>query len=109
MWDGGERLVSGSLLGHESPRVVQIDSFYLDARPEGIILIMGIKDVPGVVGRVGTLLGRHAINIAEWRMGRFAAGQDALSFLNLDVPVPPEVLAELVKLEGVSNVRQVTL
>jgi D-3-phosphoglycerate dehydrogenase len=109
VWDGGERLVSGSLLGHESPRVVQIAPFYLDARPEGIILLMGIKDVPGVVGRVGTLLGKHAINIAEWRMGRFAAGQDALSFLNLDMPVPPEVLAELAKLEGVSNVRQVDL
>jgi len=109
VWDGGERLVSGSLLGHESPRVVQIDSFYLDARPEGIILIMGIKDVPGVVGRVGTLLGRHNINIAEWRMGWVTVGQDALSFLNLDVPVSSEVLAELVKLEGVSNVRQVNL
>ncbi len=42
-------------------------------------------------------------------MGRFAAGQDALSFINLDGPVPPEVLAELTKLEGVSNVRQVKL
>jgi D-3-phosphoglycerate dehydrogenase len=109
VWEGGERLVSGSLLGHESPRVVQIGSFYLDARPEGTALIMGIRDVPGVIGRVGTLLGKYNINIAEWRMGRFAAGQDALSFLNLDTPASPEVLAELVKLEGVSNVRQVNL
>ena len=109
VWDGGERLVSGSLLGHELPRVVQIDSFHLDARPEGIILVMQNVDMPGVIGRVGTLLGSHDINIAEWRLGRIALGDRALSFLNLDSPTPPEVLAELVQLEGVTNVRQVML
>jgi D-3-phosphoglycerate dehydrogenase len=109
VWDGGERLVSGSLLGHESPRVVQIDSFYFDARPEGIALIMGNIDVPGVVGRVGTLLGRHNINIAEWRLGRTTPGDRALSFVNLDAPVPREVLVQLGQLEGVTSVRQVKL
>jgi D-3-phosphoglycerate dehydrogenase len=102
-------LVSGSLLGHESPRVVQIDSFYLDGRPEGIILIMGNLDVPGVVGRVGTLLGQHAINIAEWRLGRTTPGDRALSFVNLDASVPREVLTDLGRLEGVTSARQVTL
>jgi len=109
VWEGGERLVSGSLLGHESPRVVQIDSFYLDARPEGIILAMENIDVPGVVGRVGTLLGKYNINIAEWRLGRTTPGGRALSLVNLDALVPPEVLAELGRLEGVTRVRQVTL
>jgi D-3-phosphoglycerate dehydrogenase len=109
VWDGGERLVSGSLLGHEFPRVVQIDTFHLDARPEGTILVMENIDVPGVIGRVGTLLGKHRINIAEWRLGRIAPGGRALSFLNLDSPVPPEVLAELMQMEGVTSLRQVTL
>jgi D-3-phosphoglycerate dehydrogenase len=109
VWDGGERLVSGSLLGHEFPRVVQIDSFHLDARPEGTILVMENVDMPGVIGQVGTLLGKHRINIAEWRLGRIAPGGRALSFLNLDSPVPPEVLAELMQMEGVTSLRQVTL
>jgi D-3-phosphoglycerate dehydrogenase len=109
VWDGGERLVSGSLLGHESPRVVQIDTFRIDAQPEGIALVMENVDVPGVIGRVGTLLGAHAINIAEWRLGRIAPAGQALSFINLDAPAAPEVLAELTRLEGVTRVRQVRL
>ena len=109
LWDDGERLVSGSLLGHEFPRVVQIDEFRIDAQPEGIALVMDSIDVPGVIGRVGTLLGRHGINIAEWRLGRIAPGGQALSFTNLDVAAPPVVLDELVRLEGVNRVWQVKL
>ncbi len=65
--------------------------------------------MPGVIGRVGTLLGARGINIAEWRLGRIAPGGEALSFINLDTPAPPDVLAELVRLEGVNRVRQVEL
>jgi D-3-phosphoglycerate dehydrogenase len=108
-WDEGERLVSGSLLGREFPRVVQIDSFRIDAQPEGIALVMESIDVPGVIGRVGTLLGARGINIAEWRLGRIAPGGEALAFINLDSPAPPAVLAELVQLQAVNRVRQVEL
>lgn len=109
LWEDGERLISGSLLGHEFPRVVQIDTFRIDAQPEGIVLIMESIDTPGVIGRVGTLLGAHDINIAEWRLGRVAPGGQALSFINLDLPAPAEVLAKLVQLENVTRVRQVRL
>lgn len=109
LWERGERLVSGSLLGHEFPRVVQIDDFRIDAQPEGIVLVMESIDMPGVIGHVGTLLGTRGINIAEWRLGRIAAGGRALSFINLDTPAPENVLAELVQLQGVNRVRQVTL
>jgi D-3-phosphoglycerate dehydrogenase len=109
LWDEGERLVSGSLLGHEFPRVVQIDSFRIDAQPEGIILVMESMDVPGVIGRVGTLLGARNINIAEWRLGRIALGGQALSFINLDSSASSDVLDELVQLDGVTRVRQVRL
>jgi D-3-phosphoglycerate dehydrogenase len=109
LWDDGERLVSGSLLGHEFPRVVQIDSFRIDAEPEGIVLVMESIDSPGVVGRVGTLLGSHHINIAEWRLGRVTPGGQALSFINLDSPAAPDVLDELLQLESVTRVRQIRL
>jgi D-3-phosphoglycerate dehydrogenase len=108
-WDGGQRLVAGSLLGREFPRVVQIDTFCMDAQPEGIILMMESVDVPGVIGRVGTVLGTRGINIAEWRLGRVAVGEEALSFINLDALASPEVLDELLQLDGVTCVRQVTL
>jgi D-3-phosphoglycerate dehydrogenase len=114
LWDGGERLVSGSLLAQEKPRVVQIDDFNLDAQLEGIILVMESMDVPGVVGQVGTLLGQHEINIAEWRMGR-TKSQDPtlpsinLSFINLDSLAPPKVLGALTQLPRVFNVNQVDL
>ena len=101
--------MSGSLLGREFPRVVQIDTFRLDAQPEGIVLVIESVDIPGVIGRVGTLLGSYGINIAEWRLGRVAPGGQALSFTNLDSPAPAEALAELVQLEGVNRVRQVNL
>jgi D-3-phosphoglycerate dehydrogenase len=88
---------------------VQLDGFRLDAQPEGIILVMENADVPGVIGRVGTMLGKRGINIAEWRLGRTAPGGRALSFINLDTPAPPDVLTELNRLEGVTGLRQVTL
>lgn len=114
IWDGGERFISGSLLGNESPRVVQIDDFKLDATLEGIILVMESKDVPGVVGQVATLLGQHNLNIAEWRMGRAAPWDGSptsinISFINLDMMAPPEVLKELGQLERVLKVTQITL
>jgi D-3-phosphoglycerate dehydrogenase len=71
-------------------------------------------DVPGVVGQVGTLLGQHEINIAEWRMGR-TKSQDPtlpsinLSFINLDSLAPPKVLGALTQLPRVFNVNQVDL
>ncbi len=113
-WDGGSRQVTGSLLGQELPRIVQLNGFHLDARLEGIILIMESLDVPGVVGQVGSLLGSHDINIAEWRMGRTArednrANSLNLSFINLDSPASPEIIAELAQLENVFYVNQITL
>ncbi len=61
------------------------------------------------IGRVGSLLGNHDINIAEWRLGRIAPGREVLSFINLDSPAPPEVLSNLESLQGVVRVRQVKL
>lgn len=114
IWDGGERFISGSLLGNESPRVVQIDDFKLDAQLEGLILVMESQDVPGVVGQVATLLGKHEINIAEWRMGRAGPWEGSptsinISFINLDMMASPEVLQELGRLERVLKVTQIKL
>lgn len=106
--DAETLLVVGAPFGGR-PRIVQINEFPMEALPEGPVLIMRNRDVPGVIGRVGTLLGERGINIAEWRLGRDRPGGTALSFINLDTLVPEEVLQALHQVPGVEEVRQVLL
>ncbi len=103
------RLIGGALFLHTQPRIVLLDEFRVDALPQGPALILSNQDVPGVIGRVGTLLGAHNINIAEWRMGRSAPGGMAVSYINIDTPVNDEVLNQLRALAPIVDVRQVTL
>jgi D-3-phosphoglycerate dehydrogenase len=108
-WEGGERLLSGALFGGRRPRIVQVDQYQMDARPEGIVLIMQNRDVPGVIGQVGTILASHDINVGEWRMGRQEPGGEALSFINLDSAPDEIVLHKLEKVEAITKVRLVSL
>lgn len=108
-WEGGERLIAGTLFGNEEARIVQMDGFRIDGLPNGVVLVMSNDDVPGVIGRVGTLLGARGINIAEWRLGRDRRGGRALSFINLDDAVPENVLNELRALPGIAEAKVVAL
>jgi D-3-phosphoglycerate dehydrogenase len=104
-WDGGQRLAAGTLFGGVESRIVQLDDFRMDARPEGHALMMRSRDVPGVIGAVGSLMRDHGVNIAEWRLGRDRPGGTALSFINLDAPIPPAGLAALRELPEVIEAR----
>jgi len=108
-WDDGSRLIAGTLFANEEARIVQMDGIHIDALPHGVVLVMTNDDVPGVIGRVGTLLGANKINIAEWRLGRTQQGGQAISFINLDNDVPQDVLNELKGLMGIANARVVRL
>lgn len=103
------RLVGGALFLHTQPRIVLLDEFRIDAQPHGPALILANRDVPGVIGKVGTLLGEHGINIAEWQMGRSGPGGEAVSFINIDTPVGEVALRELRELLTILDVRQVML
>jgi D-3-phosphoglycerate dehydrogenase len=103
--DRGERAVAGTLF-HDRPRAVEIDGYHLDAPPVGDVLLVWNRDVPGVIGKVGTILGEAGVNIAEWRLGRSAPGETALAFINLDSPAPADVLSDLTAIGGVHDVRQ---
>ncbi|MFN7065698.1 MAG: ACT domain-containing protein, partial [Aquificaceae bacterium] len=70
-------------------------------------LVFENRDVPGVIGRIGTMLGNAGVNIAGFRLGRERKGGIALGILNLDDPVPEEVLEELKKLPHIIFVKQV--
>jgi len=90
-----EMEVEGVVFGAKHPRIVRVDNFYLEAVPEGYILILRNRDVPGVVGTVGTLLGKNGINIAGMELGRTDKGGNAISFIHVDDAVSKKALQEL--------------
>jgi D-3-phosphoglycerate dehydrogenase len=113
-WQGvgaapGQRLIAGTLFGGAESRLVQMDDFRLDAKPEGAVLVMFSRDVPGVIGKVGTLFHQFGVNIAEWRLGRDRPGGTALSFINLDEALSAEGLTALRALPEVVEARIVRL
>jgi D-3-phosphoglycerate dehydrogenase len=109
VWAGGSRTIAATLFANDEPRLVQIDEYHFDVRPEGIILVMGNEDRPGFIGRVGTILGEHNINIAAWRYGRTNPYGMALSFIRLDSDVPEEVINVLLAFEPVVWIKKVQL
>ncbi len=89
---GEEAEIEGALFGTNNPRIVRINDFYFEAVPEGHILVSYNRDVPGVVGALGSLLGDNGINIAGLELGREQAGGRAISFIHVDNAVPKEVM-----------------
>jgi D-3-phosphoglycerate dehydrogenase / 2-oxoglutarate reductase len=108
-WSGGQRLVAGTLFGGMESRLVQLDEFRMEARPQGQVLVLFSADVPGVIGIVGTLLFQYGVNIAEGRLGRDWPGGTALSFIHLASAVPPDALVGLRAIPQVIDARSVVL
>ena len=100
--------IAGTLLMGE-PRAVRIDSFRVDLVPEGRFLVSRHSDQPGVVGRVGTILGEHDVNIASMQVGRDAPRGNAMMILVVDDRVSADVLARLRDVAGMSDLRYVEL
>ncbi len=100
--------VVGAVFGKKTLRIVRINKFYMEAVPHGYILILHNRDVPGVVGAVGSLLGKHGINIAGIELGRDES-KLAISFFHVDEPVPPTVLAEIRQLPAITSAHLVQL
>lgn len=107
--DHEERTIAGTLFDGTEPHIVQLDGFRIDAVPEGLALVISSRDVPGVIGRVGTILGANYVNIAEYRLGRTKPGEHALSFVNLDSPVPDYAMKALRDLPEVVWAKQMSL
>jgi D-3-phosphoglycerate dehydrogenase len=107
--DSGSWQVAGTVVHRREPRLVQVDGFRLEAPLSGWILVLTNDDVPGAIGRIGTLLGAHAVNIAGMQLGREAPGGRAVSLLELDGPAPDPVLAQLRALPGIRSATLVRL
>ena len=100
---------SATLFGTNMPRLVQLGENRLDAYLDGTLLIFHHLDVPGIVGVVGTILGRHQVNIGQMAVGRAARGGHAIGVLNLDEPPPDDAVAEVREHEAISDASVVHL
>ena len=108
----GDQKISagGTILGtRHQPRIVRLNGQSVEIVPTGVLLILNNKDRPGIVGYLGTLLGRHKVNIANMSLTRDTAGGQALTVLNLDSVPPAELLEELLKDPDLSHVRVIKL
>jgi D-3-phosphoglycerate dehydrogenase len=100
--------VAGTFFG-ATPRIVKINGRHVEARPEGVLLLLENRDRPGIVGHVGTLMGKHSVNIAGMSLSRDVQGGQALTVLNLD-SVPGEALVkELLAADDIRSVQTVKL
>jgi D-3-phosphoglycerate dehydrogenase len=94
--DEGPVSVAGTLVGkRNAERVMQVNDYDIEMAPARFMLFFTYGDRPGVIGRVGTILGQHDINIATMDVGRPSIGGTALMGLTLDSPVPPNVIEEI--------------
>lgn len=109
--EGGDRSirVAGAMLGEVQGRIVRIGAFRVDVAPRGNMVVLRNRDVPGVIGRVGTLLGEAGVNIAEYHQARLQVGGEALAAISVDGPMPREVCDALSSLPEVLDVRQVDM
>lgn len=109
--DAGELTASGTIFGKQFLRLVRLGQFGLDAYLDGCLLIYRHRDVPGLIGFIGTVCGKHNVNIAHMALGREKnePGGDAVAVLNLDCEPMSEVLAEVRKHPEVTGVELVKL
>ncbi|MBI5232949.1 MAG: phosphoglycerate dehydrogenase [Deltaproteobacteria bacterium] len=105
----GENLIEGAIFGKKEPRIVRIDSFFLDAVPEGYLLLLHNEDKPGVIGNVGILLGENKVNIARLHLGRQAVGEQAVSVWSIDAPLSKDITDKLLRLPNIISARIVEL
>jgi D-3-phosphoglycerate dehydrogenase len=104
-----EKIVAGTLLSGYGERIVQIDQYPVDIAPEGTMLLISHNDKPGIIGRVGTLLGDNQVNIASMQVGRKVIGGSAIMVLTIDKEAPKAVLTQLEHLDDLLQVKAITL
>jgi D-3-phosphoglycerate dehydrogenase len=98
-----ELAVGGIAPEGSTPRLTRIGGFHVDVAPRETLVILTNNDVPGVIGRVGTLLGTAGVNIAEYHQARLAQGGEALAAISVDGTVSPAVREALLELPDVSS------
>ena len=109
-----DRTVEGAVFPDGSPRLLSIDGIYVEALLSGSLLYVTNKDVPGVIGRLGTVLGDSGINIADFALGRgerYSADEPAraVALIHTDEPLPAAVLDRLYRMQAVMYAKAIEL
>ncbi len=107
--DASARSVAGTFVRPGEPRIVRIDAYDVDAHPDGHMLIFTNEDQPGMIGKIGTLLGNYNVNIAGMQLGRLKKNDRAVAILNLDDPIPDEVMEEIRSLPNIFDANLVQI
>jgi D-3-phosphoglycerate dehydrogenase len=100
---------AATLFGNHLLRLVQLGPYHLDTFMDGVMLIFTHRDLPGLIGYIGTIFGKHQVNIAQMTVGRQVPGGEAIAVLNLDSPPPEAALAEVRGHPQISSVSVVKL
>jgi D-3-phosphoglycerate dehydrogenase len=106
--DGKKRLVSGTLF-EGAPRIVRLRDYSMDFTPAEHMLLLNYGDRPGMIGKIGTIMGKQDINIASMNLGRSGKKGEAMVILSLDSAVPQEVVAEIGQATEASFIKAIYL
>jgi D-3-phosphoglycerate dehydrogenase len=105
----GEHSVTGVLLGDAEIRITSVDDFPVNVPPNRYMLFTLHRDMPGIIGKIGSLLGSFNVNIASMQVGRKIVRGDAVMVLSIDDPLPEGILTEILKVPGIRDAYTVTL
>jgi D-3-phosphoglycerate dehydrogenase len=106
---GATHKVAGTLYSPQRARIVMVDDKSFDAVPNGYVVVIENRDVPGIIGSVGTVFGRHGINIAQMTWGRTEHGTTAMTVINVDTKVGRDVLSEIRAQPNIVSARVIDL
>jgi D-3-phosphoglycerate dehydrogenase len=105
----GSHSVTGAVFADGELRITTIDEFPVNVTPSHHMLFTRHRDMPGIIGQLGSVLGEHNVNIASMQVGRRIVRGDAVMVLSLDDPIPPSLLATIHQIDGIQEAHPVTL
>ena len=105
----GSHTVTGAVFADGELRITTIDEFPVNVAPSRHMLFTRHRDMPGIIGHLGSVLGEHNVNIASMQVGRRIVRGDAVMVLSLDDPLPPSLLANIHAINGIQEAHPVTL
>ncbi|AAQ00480.1 MULTISPECIES: phosphoglycerate dehydrogenase [Prochlorococcus] len=106
--DKGTNSVTGTVLADGELRISSIDEFPINVSPSRYMLFTRHRDMPGIIGKLGSLLGTHNVNIAAMQVGRRIVRGEAVMVLSIDDPIPSELLTSILAVEGINQAHAVT-
>ena len=109
--EGGPWLAAGTLFGKKMPRLIRLGDYRLETYLDGVLCIFTHRDVPGIIGQVGSAFGAHRVNIAQMSVGRagHAPGGTSIGVLNLDTLPPQQAIDDVLKIDAIQSVQLIQL